>query len=224
MDNIFCKNRKEPLKVGSVKSNIGHSESSSGACSIAKVILTFENGVIPPNINFEAIRPTIPALTKKRMVVCSEATPFDGDKIGINSFGFGGANAHALLSGQRKQKINNGVPDDDIPRLVNWAGRTEEAVNNVLNALESQSFDGEYIGLLHSAQEEETPGYIYRGYTVLTKNMNNIRENAISLARATKHADGDKLPIVWVFTGEIFVLIFLSCEENQNILNFIFSK
>lgn len=78
--------------MGSVKSNIGHSESTSGACSVAKVILTFENGQIPPNINFEQVRSSIPALTEKRMVVCNETTPFKGDKIAINSFGFGGAN------------------------------------------------------------------------------------------------------------------------------------
>lgn len=92
LDNVFCKNRRDPLLVGSVKSNIGHSESASGACSITKVILTFENGLIPPNIHFEEIRPTIPALVEKRMIVCSETTPFKGDKIAINSFGFGGAN------------------------------------------------------------------------------------------------------------------------------------
>lgn len=39
IDNVFCKNRKSPLLVGSVKSNIGHSESSSGVCSLAKVKL-----------------------------------------------------------------------------------------------------------------------------------------------------------------------------------------
>lgn len=92
LDNIFCQNRKQPLIVGSVKSNIGHTESVSGACSIAKAILTFENGQIPPNINFDQIRSSITALTEKRMIVCSDTMPFKGDKIAINSFGFGGAN------------------------------------------------------------------------------------------------------------------------------------
>lgn len=96
LDNIFCKNRSEPLLVGSVKSNIGHSESSSGACSVAKAILAFENGKVPPNINFEKVRSTIPALAEKRMIVCSETTPFVGNKIAINSFGFGGANGKSL--------------------------------------------------------------------------------------------------------------------------------
>ena len=92
LDNIFCQDRHEPLLVGSVKSNIGHTESTSGVCSITKAIIAFENGKVPPNINFEEIRPTIPSLVEKRMIVCSETTPLNGDKIAINSFGFGGAN------------------------------------------------------------------------------------------------------------------------------------
>lgn len=240
LDNIFCKNRKDPLLVGSVKSNIGHTESSSGACSIAKVILTFENELIPPNIHFDKIRSEIPALVEKRMIVCSETTPFKGDKIAINSFGFGGANgkiimciriryefikqksissdskiwvffslkilllhlAHALLSMNKKNKINGGSPDDNIPRLVNWAARTKEGVDTMLNALEEQPLDAEYIGLLHNVQSEETQGYLYRGYTILSKGERNQSPNkAVCLTRATKRCDSNKLPVVWLFSG-----------------------
>ena len=97
LDNIFCRGRTEPLLVGSVKSNIGHTEASSGVCSITKAIIAFENGKVPPNINFEKIRPTIPSLVEKRMIVCSETTPLNGDTIAINSFGFGGANGKLTI-------------------------------------------------------------------------------------------------------------------------------
>lgn len=198
LDNIFCQGREKPLLVGSVKSNIGHSESCSGACSVAKVILAFENNAIAPNIHFERVRSTIPALTERRMIVCDERTPFDSDHIAINSFGFGGANAHALFSRNPKVKVNNGLPADDLPRLVNWSGRTEEAISTVLDALESQPLDAEYIGLLHNIQSEETPGYIHRGYTVLGKNG---QESAVCLARGSIRVDGRKPPFVWLFSG-----------------------
>lgn len=205
LDNIFCKNRRDPLLVGSVKSNIGHTESTSGACSIAKVILTFENGLIPPNIHFENIRPTIPALVEKRMIVCSETTPFKGDKIAINSFGFGGANAHALLSMNEKSKINGGLPADDIPRLVNWAARTKEGLDTMFNALEAQPLDAEYVALLHNIQSEEIQGYLYRGYTILAKGDQNQSPNtATCLTRAAKRYDSNKLPVIWLFSGMYF--------------------
>lgn len=52
---VFCTpDRKEPLKVGSIKSNIGHTDASSGLVSLIKAIITMETGFIPPNINYNA--------------------------------------------------------------------------------------------------------------------------------------------------------------------------
>lgn len=78
--------------MGSVKSNIGHSESTAGVCSITKVVLAFEMGIIPPNINFSKIRPGIPSLEEGRLSVCIEPTKLEGNLVGLNAFGFGGAN------------------------------------------------------------------------------------------------------------------------------------
>lgn len=100
-----------------------------------------------------------------------------------------------------KTKINRGEPDDDIPRLVNWAGRTEEAVNTMLDSLESKQLDAEYIGLLHNAQSEEIQGYLHRGFTILTKDLKNNNSSINAVHRATKRVDGNKLPIVWMFSG-----------------------
>jgi fatty acid synthase len=52
--------------------------------------------------------------------------------VGVNSFGFGGANAHVLLQSNDKNKVNGGAPTDSIPRLVVASGRTEEAVDVIL--------------------------------------------------------------------------------------------
>lgn len=49
-----------PLLVGSVKSNIGHLEAASGLAAIVKTIFAMEEGVIPPNINFEKPNQDIP--------------------------------------------------------------------------------------------------------------------------------------------------------------------
>lgn len=63
----------------------------------------------------------------------TEPTPWDGGLAGVNSFGFGGANCHVLLSSNPKVKVNNGLPLDDLPRLVCTSGRTEEAVEVILS-------------------------------------------------------------------------------------------
>lgn len=198
LDKIFCTGRKKPLPVGSVKSNIGHSESSSGICSIIKSVLAFENRVIPPNINFAEIRSDIPSLVEGRLAVVSEPTPLEGNLIAVNSFGFGGANAHALLKGNPKVKVNGGIPEDNLPRLVTWSGRTEEAIDAILTDMSNRHLDAEYVSLVHSVQSESIPGNVFRGYGVYAKNGT---ENALCLGRDCQHYTGLKRPLVWVFSG-----------------------
>lgn len=201
LDHVFCTNRDKPLLVGSIKSNIGHSEATSGACSIVKMILAFESGLVPPNLNFVKAKNDIPALVENRLVVCTEPTPLEGNLIAINAFGFGGANAHVLFSCNPKTKQNNGLPLDDLPRLVNWAGRTREAVDHFLDSLEAMPLDAEFIGLLHNIQSENISGNVYRGFTLLKKNeiLPQVKSNC--LGRAAKYQDGVKRPIVWMFSG-----------------------
>nr|CAH7737538.1 unnamed protein product [Callosobruchus chinensis] len=62
IDKAIMTHRKEPLLIGSVKSNIGHTEPASGLPSIAKVIDAMETGMIAPNINLGELNPSIPAL------------------------------------------------------------------------------------------------------------------------------------------------------------------
>lgn len=91
-----------------------------------------ETGFIPPNLHYKRPREGVKALEEGRLQVISELTPWDGGYVGINSFGFGGANAHVLLKSNTKEKINGGAPKDDLPRLVAISGRTEEAVHSIL--------------------------------------------------------------------------------------------
>ena len=61
ISRIFCNGdrRQSPLYVGSVKSNIGHTECTSGLAGLIKTILILEKGYIPPNINLEDIKSSL---------------------------------------------------------------------------------------------------------------------------------------------------------------------
>ncbi|WP_294389595.1 type I polyketide synthase [uncultured Sphingomonas sp.] len=92
--------RSEPLTIGSVKTNIGHLEAGSGMAGLIKAMLVAERGTIPPSLHNETPNPNIP-FEDLNLRLAREATPLrqDGQPrlIGINSFGFGGTNAHAVL-------------------------------------------------------------------------------------------------------------------------------
>lgn len=92
---------RPPLYVGAVKANIGHVEAASGMAQVIKTVLALEKGVIPPNTNFEKINPRIP-IDRWGLKLPLAPTPFEAGPSGvrrasINSFGFGGTNAHVVL-------------------------------------------------------------------------------------------------------------------------------
>lgn len=198
IDNVLCSQRTSPLLVGSVKSNVGHSEAASGICSLVKACFAFETGKIAPNINFNEVKPEISALAEGRLVVVKDVMNLEKPYIGINSFGFGGANAHAVLKAFYKAKKNNGLPSDDIPRLVTWAGRTEASVNIIFEEIEKRSLDHEFLALLHNIQKEDVTGMVFRGFGIFSKNG---MEPAIAETKDVQHYSGIKRPIVWVFSG-----------------------
>ena len=59
ISRVFCKDKKreKPLLIGSVKSNMGHAEAAAGLCSIAKTVISIQEGTIPPNLHFNKPKP-----------------------------------------------------------------------------------------------------------------------------------------------------------------------
>ncbi|KAK8044419.1 hypothetical protein PG993_004443 [Apiospora rasikravindrae] len=95
----FARSEKgAPLLIGSVKTNVGHSEGASGLTSIIKVVECFENGMIAPAYGVTKINPKL-ALEKRNIKIATkvEAWPRELRRASINSFGYGGANGHVIL-------------------------------------------------------------------------------------------------------------------------------
>jgi acyl transferase domain-containing protein/NADPH:quinone reductase-like Zn-dependent oxidoreductase/acyl carrier protein len=92
-----------PLPVGSAKTNIGHAEPASGMAGLLKAVLVLEHGRVPPSLHFETPNPAIDfAALGLRVPTAPQPLPRRGGRggavVGVNSFGFGGTNATALLA------------------------------------------------------------------------------------------------------------------------------
>lgn len=88
-----------PLPIGSVKSNLGHLEAASGVAGLIKALNCLNERVVPATIGIDALNPTIPfADLNLQVVTANQPLKAEGQlTVGINSFGFGGANAHVIL-------------------------------------------------------------------------------------------------------------------------------
>ena len=109
LSRVFQHKLGHPTLVGSVKTNLGHSEAVSGISSVIKVTLALENGLIPPTIGIKNINPNL-KLHERNVEVVTKLTQWPQVSVpraSINSFGYGGSNAHAILeaAGAHVRKI-----------------------------------------------------------------------------------------------------------------------
>ncbi|KAK8167444.1 polyketide synthase [Phyllosticta citribraziliensis] len=128
---------RQPLYMGSVKSNIGHLENASGVASLIKAALMLEKGFILPNINFEKPNEKI-KLSEWNMKVPTAQRPWPSGKflISVNNFGFGGANAHAVLARPPLPPPSSLMKETSTgPKLFVLSGNDETAANKAMNQL-----------------------------------------------------------------------------------------
>lgn len=189
--DFFCKDRTTPLLIGSVKSNMGHSEPASGVCSIAKMLIAMEEGILPGNLHYSTPNPDLYGIVDGRLKVVDKNMPWNGGIIGLNSFGFGGANAHIIMKSNPKPKALS--PRDGFPKLTILSGRTSDAVQTLLEDAESHKDDEEFIGLINEIHSRNIPLHYYRGFTVTETDGEATRE--------VVQMQDDKRPIWFIYSG-----------------------
>lgn len=122
---------ESPLPIGSVKSNLGHLETASGIPGLLKAIHSLQQRKVPATIGVRTLNPRLPLADYHLEVVTTNRAlrPVGPLVIGVNSFGFGGANAHVILerapeTKQKRGKARKGGPDTNLPVLLSAATPT----------------------------------------------------------------------------------------------------
>jgi len=122
-----------PLLMGSVKTNIGHTESASGAAGLIKVVLSLQHDLLPQSLHFDTPSPHIPWDSLPVRVV-NEATPWPASgrprRAGVSSFGFTGTNAHVLIEEAPPQSTATDEPDtqEHAVNVLALSARSPEAL------------------------------------------------------------------------------------------------
>jgi phthiocerol/phenolphthiocerol synthesis type-I polyketide synthase C len=120
-----------PVSVGSVKTNIGHLEAAAGLAGLAKVVLAIQHREIPATLHAERLNPEIDFEALNVRVV-RQAQPMPADRplyMGVNSFGWGGTNAHAILCSAPEPAARTVIDTDHrIPAILTVSAQTEDAL------------------------------------------------------------------------------------------------
>jgi acyl transferase domain-containing protein/NADPH:quinone reductase-like Zn-dependent oxidoreductase/SAM-dependent methyltransferase/NADP-dependent 3-hydroxy acid dehydrogenase YdfG/acyl carrier protein len=131
---------EEKLYVGSVKANIGHLESASGVAGVIKAVLMLENDMIPATINIRNLKPEITTAESKINIPGVMVRWPDGTsrRLSVNSFGYGGTNAHAILEKASSQTYNlKRCSDSTVQQIFVLSAQSEQSCRSLIGSLKN---------------------------------------------------------------------------------------
>jgi acyl transferase domain-containing protein/surfactin synthase thioesterase subunit/acyl carrier protein len=127
--------------IGSVKTNIGHLEQTSGLAGLIKVALALRNAQIPPSLNFEAPNPKI-AFGQNPFYVNTQLCEWRGiggiRRAAVNALGLGGTNAFAVLEAYPDTAPLETGASEGSPQLLNLSAKDDRALAEVASRLQEQ--------------------------------------------------------------------------------------
>ncbi|WP_437033430.1 type I polyketide synthase [Streptomyces sp. enrichment culture] len=129
---------ERPLFLGSLKSNIGHSQAAAGVGGVIKMVQAMRHGVMPRTLHVDEPTPHID-WERSGMELLVEARPWPSTaerpaRAAVSSFGLGGTNAHVVLEAAPEEPVEaeQSRPDGDAGAVVPWvlSGRSAQAVRD----------------------------------------------------------------------------------------------
>ncbi len=173
----------EPCYIGSVKTNIGHLEAGSGIAGLIKLALILDKGMIPPNLHATRPNPTIPFADLGLLVVdklTNWPDYYKGNRIGaVNSFGFGGTNAHAVLeshASEQSTKKSAGCNKCPQPVAVALSAASDKSLDDLIVAhKELAQNDTLSIRDLAWSTIKQRDSYTHRT-CIIARNLNDYRD------------------------------------------------
>lgn len=218
---VVSSGRAEDSKcwISSIKTNIGHTEAAAGIAGLIKTALVLKERIVPPHLHFLNANPDID-FNSLKLQVPTELQRLDDSSgkplvAGVNSFGYGGTNAHAVLQAapvETGREASEAEPAHELRLLPltgksegavrEWAGRIRQYIENREEGIGESWLDD----MLHTAvwRREQHPERLVIGFDSKESLLERLAlaengENGpgIGKGRAQNGAEG----VVFVYTG-----------------------
>ena len=200
----------DPLLIGSIKTNIGHLEAGAGVAGLIKAALVAKHAYIPANLHL--LNPTRHVLLAELKIdVPGTGRPFpDYERrvVGVNSFGFGGTNAHVVLAEPPAPACASAVdhPPQLSPTVLPISARSEEALVATAGRLAEHLAshpDVTLSDLGYTLGQRRT--HLDHRHTVIADSITDAREQLQALADggqiATSRPESTTPKLAFVCTG-----------------------
>ncbi len=196
------------LPVGSVKTNIGHTEAAAGIAGLIKAALAVWNEYIPPNLNFVTPNPEID-FEFLGIHIPIEGHAWNNYRVSrriaaVNSFGFGGANAHVIIQ-QAPGRTTSSRLDLESPLLLPLTASSPtnlDRLRNLVNRLPDNKIET-FSRLCHTAGRQPQLGHrqVVALKPELENNPTSLNENFQFREDINRQSNGSPSGIAFVFNG-----------------------
>lgn len=204
------RDKDKPCIIASLKTNIGHTESVAGVAGLIKASLCLKEKQIPPHLHLKKINPAIDldALNLKVPMELMDWPKHEGVAMAaVNSFGFGGTNAHAILAEAPEIPMKKS-PTEELTRIFPISACSEAGLMAMAKKyhafLEQGHLKNVYdLGYSMALRRDQHPFRL----GVVAKNMDQLKESlsdyiadhpTLGVAEGRQGEDSD---LVFVFTG-----------------------
>ncbi|MGW8066331.1 SDR family NAD(P)-dependent oxidoreductase [Streptomyces ziwulingensis] len=198
------------LPIGSVKSNVGHLEAASGIAGLLKALLVLRHRRVPATLHAEPLNPKIDfAGWNVRPVTRTEPIEAEGRVfVGVNSFGFGGANAHVVLAAAPAEDEARDTPPagSRMPVMVSarTAGALREAAGRMAQHLEfadrEEFYDICYTSTVRRGHHEQRIAVLANGPVEAAEALHGAAQGKEPASVATA-ARGRPGKVAFAFSG-----------------------
>lgn len=207
----LAQRRSQPLPIGSVKSNIGHLEPASGLAGVLKSILALNHGLLPATLHQVSPNPDIPfddlnlQVVNRNLRLPEQRGPA---LAGVNSFGFGGTNAHVVLRGEdRTVAVAHARGEANPPPLLLSAHAEERLPAVAQRHLEAWPEDKRLVGDFLAAAAHLHDAFPHRAIVrgpnaaALRHQLEQYAAGEAAPGVLSGQALGHNLPVAFVFSG-----------------------
>ncbi|KAK6359538.1 hypothetical protein TWF696_000692 [Orbilia brochopaga] len=213
ISRVFKGLNARPLRIGSVKTSVGHSEAASAISSVIKVVMALENNFIPPTIGVTKVNPKINPRDADVEIVTkgqpwSTISNLVNLRAGVNSFGYGGANGHIVLENSMRhlpcnyEAAGRLIPTSRTTFILPFSASTAEALKARVKDLSTYNFQTASVQDLAYTlgcrrSHLETRGYILASSNSMPEDisLNHLRMASDPIHRTNK-------PYAFIFTGQ----------------------
>ena len=213
--NVLAKGRSpaNPLHVGAIKANVGHSEGAAGITSVIKAILMMRHKVIPPHVGIKNhVNKNLQNSLSKKLHIPRAQIPFEGQgasagacKVMVNNFSAAGGNTSLLLQGPPLRTLKGADPRTPFTVLV--SARTKKSLVENLRRLHTylEAHPNTRIADLAYTTSARRMHHVYRHAFV----AKDVPETKDGLAKAMEDTDENAAPrtissdnAMFIFSGQ----------------------